>query len=145
MNPAASTIELNIPANAAPGSVLSGSVSWKLPTSPRELSINLLWFTDNDKNLRDVEVIHKESLSHPTAFGQHSFSWVLPEGPPSLQGRHFSLHWAVEVIADKTVHRSGFVLSPSGQPITLEPVPEPEKSGVMGWLQRHGVTLQPNH
>ncbi len=122
-----------------PGGLLEGRVDWVLNGAPPEkIDIRLFWFTNNSKDLHDVAVVESVTVPHPTASGSHTFSFFLPEGPWSLRGQLFTLHWAVEVLAGRQSNRAEFVMAPGGETIILPTLEDPGKSRMARMFEKIG-------
>lgn len=117
--------ELNIHLNSevstfAPGQTLEGTISWKLDEEPQKLTLALHWYTQSraDKQSGMVDSIDFE---RPGRNGTKEFSFDIPQGPYSFQGRLLSLHWVLELAPSPGIDlvRQPITVSPSDQPIHL--------------------------
>ena len=115
------TIHLEIPGTGLkPGEQLRGRAAWNLATVPGKLEIRLFWYT-RGRGTRDVGVVERRIVAHPSLDGEEAFAFHLPDGPYSFSGKLISLTWAVELVADEETvgERAEFVLAPDRREILL--------------------------
>lgn len=107
-----------------PGAALDGEVSWLLQTVPEAIELRLFWHTSG-KGTTDVEVVEVRRFDSPGLRQQHTFHFVLPEGPYSFSGRLISLSWALElvVLPSGPSQRLPLVVAPGRAEIELHAVP----------------------
>ena len=107
-----------------PGEVLAGTADWELDGPPRPgdaVELRLLWFT-NGWGIPDTVVVATARFDSPGERGERDFRFQLPEGPYSFVGRLITLNWALEgVLAGKSLGRLEITVSPSGEPVLLDP------------------------
>jgi hypothetical protein len=103
-----------------PGQEISGRVSWTVERTPDKIELRLFWFTDSD-GANDVGIVDRIVIEQPSNLGSREFSFTLPQGPYSFEGKHTSLFWALEAVAlpSKEFFRLLFTLSPTGDTIVL--------------------------
>jgi hypothetical protein len=102
----------------SPRDILELSGAWTLEAVPKAIEARLFWFT-RGKGTEEVGVCETQVVDLPTIKGARAFKFALPVAPYSFSGRLISLRWAVELVADDTVARWEFTMSPDGAEITL--------------------------
>ena len=109
-----------------PGETMEGVAAWSLPARPQSAELRLFWFTEG-KGTSDLEIVRTEVFDLYEAQAVKPFRFKLPTGPFSVDGRLVSVRWALELVVDASkerVLRRDFVLSPTGQALRLEEVPD---------------------
>lgn len=101
-----------------PGQVISGTASWNLDKPPKQACLRLLWYTQG-RGTEDVGILESVEFDMPRPTDNRSFEFRLPAGPYSFSGTLISLIWAVEVEVAGECERVDFVVSPTGEEITL--------------------------
>lgn len=120
-----------------PYETVAGRVEWRLDTEPRDLELRLCWFT-RGRGTEEAETIATLPLGDHAA-GAREFSFELPGGPWSVDGRLVGIGWALEVVARKQggLALEEFVVAPERAPRVLGEVAEPRSArGVPKWLKR---------
>lgn len=107
-----------------PGQVVTGTVSWRLPSAPTFAQLQLSW-TTRGKGTVDSEIVRTVEFPDPEAIAQLPFSLPLPEAPYSFSGKLVSLVWSLRLY-----------LKPSGEEIILPLTISPTGSEII--LQRGG-------
>ncbi|HBO44500.1 MAG TPA: hypothetical protein DD670_11315 [Planctomycetaceae bacterium] len=102
----------------APGETVGGEAGWNLPASPKEVSLQLLWYTEG-KGDEDAGLVEEVTFDLPQPSENRRFTFRIPEGPYSFRGKLISLAWAIELQVDREVVRRELVVSPTGEPIVL--------------------------
>ncbi|OVE76165.1 hypothetical protein BVX97_01890 [bacterium E08(2017)] len=111
-------LDINNGTDFATGDAISGIAMWQLDKRPKEISINLFWYTSG-KGTRDVQIADTIKLESPKDTDAHSFEFKAPAGPYSFSGTLISLKWAIELVTKDTSHRTDITISPTCQEITL--------------------------
>ncbi|OQY06082.1 MAG: hypothetical protein B6I25_04545 [Planctomycetales bacterium 4572_13] len=90
-------IRLNSDANTfAPGQTVEGTISWKLDEDPQKLTLALHWYTQSGA-VKQSGMADSIELERPAGNGSKDFSFEIPQGPYSFQGRLLSLNWVLEL------------------------------------------------
>ena len=127
-------------AEYTPGDILAGTLAWDLPAGTECIALRLFWFTSG-RGSQDIESVDELTWPIPATRlqGQEKFSFTLPTEPYSFSGKIISLTWALEAVAlpDETSVQREFTLTPNGQEIVLENIPEPitKKKKSSKWFQ----------
>ena len=82
----------------APGETLAGTIEWSLDEAPESIELCLVWFTAG-RGTQDISVVERQPLNNVHRGGERPFSFTLPPGPPSFEGKLITLRWAVEAVA----------------------------------------------
>lgn len=120
-----------------PFETVSGRVEWRLEKAPRDLELRLCWFT-RGRGTEEAETVAQIALGD-RAEGASDFSFELPAGPWSVEGRLLGIGWAVELVAKRQggLALEEFVMSPDRVSRKLREVAEPRsETGVGRWLKR---------
>lgn len=117
--------ELNIRLNSdtnnfAPGQTVEGTVAWNLDEDPQKLTLALHWYTKSRATKQSGMVDHVE-FERPGLKGSKGFSFEIPQGPYSFQGRLLSLNWVLELAPSHGIDlaRQPIFVSPTGRLIHL--------------------------
>lgn len=105
-----------------PGDTIAGEASWTLSEPTSSLRIKLAWTTDGQGVGDEPVTVESQTIDQPATEGRQAFTFRLPDGPWSFEGRLFSVQWYVEL--EESPHRydrAEFVLSPTGAPIRTAP------------------------
>jgi hypothetical protein len=104
----------------AAGQTVEGTISWKLDEDPENLTLALHWFTKS-KAAEQSGMANCIEFHRPGIKGEKDFSFQIPIGPYSFQGRYLSLNWVLELSSSPGIGltRQPIVISPTGQPIRL--------------------------
>ena len=79
-----------------PGDVLEGDAVWDFSIVPKSITVSLDWETEG-KGDSNGEVCIEQSWAPQSQSGRAPFRWILPEGPVSLNGKLFSIHWLLRI------------------------------------------------
>ena len=83
-----------------PAESVSGKVRWHFETeSPGNLHLKFYWQTSG-RSQADTEIVNMLTIQTPELSGSQDFEFKFPYGPPSYEGRLFSLNWFLEVFSD---------------------------------------------
>ncbi len=115
------TIEFSEPKPALrPGDTISGEATWSLSESTPSLRLKLVWTTDGKGVDADPVTVEEQVIDRPATEGRQSFTFKLPDGPWSFEGKLFSVEWYVELgDSENRYKRREFVLSPTGASIRV--------------------------
>lgn len=115
-----------------PFQTLSGKVRAVAPVSARSMELRVFWFT-RGRGDEEAKIVHRIELSPDQPI--QDFSWKLPAAPYSFAGQLITLAWAVEVVDEKEspLDLVPFLLSPTGEEVQLESVPD---NSLKGRLER---------
>ena len=80
------------------GETVAATAEWRLHAAPKYLELRLFWYTSGIGD-EDVSVVAQERIDPAGASGERPFRLKLPETPRSYSGRSFSIHWALELVA----------------------------------------------
>jgi hypothetical protein len=80
----------------SPGDTFEGEAVWDFPATPKLIAISLEWETQG-KGDTNGEVCIEQSWAPQSPAGREAFRWTLPEGPISLSGKLFSVHWIMRI------------------------------------------------
>ncbi|MDB6078910.1 MAG: hypothetical protein JWO82_2657 [Akkermansiaceae bacterium] len=118
-----------------PLETVEGEVRWDASRSRGKLLLRLVWFT-RGSGTQEIHRIESIPLDETRA-GNLAFSWVLPEGPWSLEGTLVKIVWAVELLDTRAGRLAlvELVVSPDCRPVRLEKIKAPASIGKMGWLR----------
>ena len=117
--------ELNIGLNSdvstfAPGQTVEGVISWELDEDPQKLVLALHWYTQS-RATKQSGMVEDIEFERPGRKGSKDFSFEIPTGPYSFQGRLLSLKWVLELAPSPGIDLVR-------QPITVSPTePNPPK------------------
>jgi hypothetical protein len=102
---------------------LTGRIRRMGAFSATSLELRLFWFT-RGRGDEDASIIQRQSVN-PEA-PEINFSWKLPAAPYSFAGQLITLAWAVELVDEneQSFDLVPFLLSPTGQELQLEAVPD---------------------
>lgn len=102
---------------------LRGKVRITAANPPRSLELRIFWFTKG-RGDEEASVVHRLSLNPTQALTD--FIWELPAAPYSFAGQLITLAWAVEVVDERenSLDLVPFLLSPSGEEVQLEALPD---------------------
>jgi hypothetical protein len=122
-----------------PGATLQGEADLGGdPTRSRFFTLRLSYWTEG-KGERDEALVEEVELEAEPGQRVVPFRFRMPEGPYSFSGSLISLCWAVDLAVRGEPHRvrEPFVLTPTGDELLLERVPQDEeprkkKRGVLG-------------
>ena len=111
-----------------PYQLLTGRVRLTSALKDRKLELRVFWFTrgraDEEAGIRyRIPLTPQEELTE--------FSWKLPATPYSFAGQLITLAWAVEVVDEKerSLDLVPFLLSPTGEEIQLDYIPDDSRVG----------------
>ncbi|MGJ8726489.1 MAG: hypothetical protein ACSHYB_18235 [Roseibacillus sp.] len=107
---------------------LKGKVRITTPTPPEGMELRVFWFT-RGRGDEEASIIHRLKLE--TAQALTNFSWKLPAAPYSFAGKLITLAWAIEVVDEneQSLDLVPFLLSPSGEEVQLEAIPDNSRAG----------------
>lgn len=120
-----------------PGDTVEGRVEWRLDKPPEGFELRLCWFT-RGRGTEESETVAALPLGEDAA-GEREFSFVLPDGPWSFDGKLISLTWGLEVVAKRQggLALEELAVAPEGVARQLGEVEEPRSGGaVPRWLKR---------
>lgn len=114
--------------NHQPFQALSGRVKITGPIAAKSIQLRVFWFTQG-RGDEEAEVVHRMTIDPHELVT--AFNWKLPAAPYSFAGQLITMAWAVEVVDNKenSLDLVPFLLSPSGEEIQLEAVPDTSKKG----------------
>jgi hypothetical protein len=103
-----------------PREELTGSASWQLDRSTRNLELRLFWFT-RGRGIEDAALVQTVRFENPLNEETRSFSFRLPDAPYSFVGQLISLVWALELIVEpsKELARQEIIVAPGCQEVRL--------------------------
>jgi hypothetical protein len=117
--------ELNIHLNSdtntfAPGQTIVGAISWQLDEEPQKLTLALHWYTQS-RATKQSGMADCIEFERPGCNGSKDFSFEIPQGPYSFQGRLLSLNWVLELAPSHGIGlaRQPITVSTTGQIIHL--------------------------
>ena len=117
--------ELNIHLNSdtnifAPGQTMEGTISWKFDEEPQKLTLALHWYTES-RAIKQSGMADSIEFERPSIKGSKDFSFEIPMGPYSFQGRLLSLNWVLELAPSLGIDlvRQPIAVSPTSQTIHL--------------------------
>ncbi len=104
----------------APGVPVRGTLAWTFESAPRELTLELLWYTEG-RGDRDVGVARTLTVEAPAAIGSQAFDFAGPGGPYSCSGRLVSIRWTLEAVAtpSRDRERVELVIAPNAREVAL--------------------------
>ena len=107
---------------------LTGRVRVTGPITAKQMELRVFWFT-RGRGDEEAEICHRLPLNAQE--GASEFSWKLPAAPYSFAGQLITLAWAVEVVDERenSLDLVPFLLSPSGEEVQLEAIPDKSKRG----------------
>lgn len=107
---------------------LTGRVRVTAPVVAKEMELRVFWFT-RGRGDEEAEICHHLRINAQE--GVTEFSWKLPAAPYSFAGHLITLAWAIEVVDEKedSLDLVPFLLSPTGEEIQLEAIPDESKRG----------------
>jgi hypothetical protein len=114
--------ELNIHLNSdtdafTPGQTMEGTISWKLDEEPQKLTLALHWYTES-RAIKQSGMADSIEFERPGDKGSKDFSFVIPQGPYSFNGRLLSLNWVLELATSPPsidLARQPINVSPTGR------------------------------
>lgn len=111
-----------------PFQTISGRVIRNDHPMDKDLELRIFWFT-RGRGDEEASIQHQSTISAGQSLTP--FSWKLPAAPYSFAGRLITLAWAVEVVNHKeqSLELVPFLLSPTGEEIELEVIPDPPGNG----------------
>ena len=114
--------------NHQPFQNLKGRVRLAAPSTAQSLELRIFWFT-RGRGDEEAEILHRIELNPQQLLSD--FSWQLPAAPYSFAGQLITLAWAVEVVDEneQSLDLVPFLLSPSGEEIQLEAIPDLSRKG----------------
>ena len=114
--------------NHQPFQALKGRVRLTAPSSAQSLELRVFWFT-RGRGDEEAEILHRIELNPHQLLSD--FSWELPAAPYSFAGQLITLAWAVEVVDqdEQSLDLVPFLLSPTGEEIQLEAIPDDSPQG----------------
>ena len=114
--------------NHQPFDALKGRVRLTGPSTAKSLELRIFWFT-RGRGDEEAEILHRIELNPQQLLSD--FSWELPAAPYSFAGQLITLAWAVEVVDEneQSLDLVPFLLSPSGEEIQLEAIPDTSPRG----------------
>jgi hypothetical protein len=81
-----------------PGATVEGTADWNLTAPPKNLSVRLFWRVEGGGS-EHSEVVAEQRFEDAGERGLRPFRLDLPALPHSYSGTHFSIKWAVELVA----------------------------------------------
>lgn len=81
---------------------VTGEIEWRLDQRPKTVLLCLYWQTSGKAAARDQQIINRLELEKPGMTGRRSFSFQLPHGPCSFEGKAIRLQWSLELSAPGT-------------------------------------------
>ena len=107
---------------------IKGRVRLTAPSTAQSLELRIFWFT-RGRGDEEAEILHRIDLSPQQMLSD--FSWELPAAPYSFAGQLITLAWAVEVVDEneQSLDLVPFLLSPSGEELQLEAIPDTSPRG----------------
>lgn len=111
-----------------PFQTLTGKVRLTGPVTAAKMELRVFWFT-RGRGDEEAEICHRLSIN--TQEKLSGFSWKLPAAPYSFAGQLITMAWAVEVVDEKenSLDLVPFLLSPSGEEMQLDYIPDESRSG----------------
>lgn len=95
------------------------TVEWSSENIPKKLQMEVLWQTEGKGTSDDGVFAIEEWTDFPNA-GKRQWSFQLPRGPESMEGKHFRIQWYLTCKADREDKRYfPFVVSRTRSPIQL--------------------------
>lgn len=79
-----------------PGDVLEGEAVWDYQTTPQSIAVSLEWMAEG-KGDTNGEICIEQAWAPQSPAGRELFRWKMPEGPTSLNGKLFSIHWVLRI------------------------------------------------
>jgi hypothetical protein len=79
----------------SPGETVAGRVNWN-GGHVESASVRLFWRTEG-KGVQDVGLHAETSFDRPRSTDERTFSFVLPSGPLSYDGKILAIIWGLEV------------------------------------------------
>jgi hypothetical protein len=103
-----------------PGEVIDGTVRWKFQEPPGDIDVSLMLEVSNKVQTDPIYPAGFRWSNLPEE-GVLNFSFKLPEGPYTYEGKGFQVHWYVEAKCPEFdwTDEAGFTLSPTGKAINL--------------------------
>jgi hypothetical protein len=103
-----------------PGEMINGSISWRLPVAPTQVTLELFW-TTRGKGMVDSEVVQSVQIKHTADSGEQRFELKVPNTPYSFAGKLVSLLWGLRLIIHPSQEQAqvNLTISPTGQEINL--------------------------
>jgi len=85
--------------------------------------VRLCWFTGGEV-IPEATLVECITFRHPKLAETRPFRFRLPQSPYSFQGTFTTLLWAVELVLlpSQQCVRALFTMSPTGQPLLLQPL-----------------------
>lgn len=107
---------------------LTGKVRVLAETASQAMELRIFWFTQG-RGDEEVGIEHRQKVTPQQ--GLAHFSFQLPAHPYSFAGQLITLAWAVEVVDEKenSLDLVPFLLSPTGEEMQLEVVPDNTRTG----------------
>lgn len=101
-----------------PGDTVTGIAMWQLDNRPKDLEINLFWYTTG-KGTRDIETVDSLHFDNPKTSDAQNFEFQVPVGPYSFSGTYISVNWAIELVTKGTTGRIDITVSSTGDKVQL--------------------------
>jgi hypothetical protein len=106
------------PPEFSPGSAMTGNVAWQIDSAAKVIELRLFWYTQAIKQ-RDAQIVDTMRIDDPQISGRRNFSFHLPAGPYSFQGKIIKLTWSLALVMEPGGIATSveFVMGPGGRAV----------------------------